>query len=237
MRVAPVAKDPAVHSFLTLRSAVGWVALCLPFLLVIPWWAISNHLLPSSMSSYYYTGMRNVFVGSLCAIGIINMCCRGYDRRDTIAGILSGLFALGVGFFPTTPDSGATPFQEIVGNIHLTCAALLFLTLAYFCLFLFTMSASDRAVTRRKRHRNRVYRICGWVIIASVVLIAIFRTLHRPYLIGPLGSMFCFETTALLAFGTAWLAKGGTILKDEMQQERAELEQERRRQQRQMAGA
>jgi hypothetical protein len=33
--------------------------------------------------------------------------------------------------------------------------------------------------------------------------------------VGNLGPVFCFETTALIAFGIAWLTKGETFLKDE----------------------
>jgi len=221
MRKAPVKTDPAVHSFLVLRRVVGIIALLLPLTLILPWWAANHNLLPSSMSSYYYTGMRDIFVGALCAIGIINICCRGYDRQDTVFGILSGIFAMCVAFFPTTPDIGATHAQVVVGTIHIVCASLLFLSLAYFCFFLFTMSAEGHEVTRRKRHRNRVYRICGGVILASVVSIVFFKVIHRPYLIGPIGSMFCFETTALMSFGVAWMVKGGAVLRDELAVERA----------------
>jgi hypothetical protein len=220
MRKHPVKLDPAVHSFLMLRRMVGFTALCLPIALMIPWWAGQHSLLPSSVSSYYYTGMRDLFVGALCGIGIINMCCRGYDNHDTVAGILSGIFALGVAFFPTTPAGPVTRAQEIVGTIHIVSASLLFLTLAYFCFFLFTTSAHGHEITRRKLHRNWVYRVCGVFILASVVMIILFKVRHQEYLFGPLGAMFTFEATALFAFGVAWLVKGGAILKDEVKRER-----------------
>jgi hypothetical protein len=63
MLVAPRATDPIVLSYLALRKAVGMVALALPFVLAIPWWFLRDHMLASSISSYYYTGMRNLFVG------------------------------------------------------------------------------------------------------------------------------------------------------------------------------
>jgi hypothetical protein len=217
MPIVAIATNPAVRSYLALRRAVGWVALGLPFALIILWWFLGSHLLPSSISGYYYTGMRNLFEGSLCAIAMFNLCCRGYDWKDEAAGAFSALCALGVAFCPTTPDSVApTPCQQTVGTAHLIFASLLFITLAYFCLVLFRTTAADRVVTRRKRQRNLVYLICGWVIIASIGLIMLFKLLGQTYLIGPLGAMFCFETTALVAFGVAWLVKGGTILKDEI---------------------
>ncbi len=219
MLIAPRAKNPVVLSYLALRKAVGAVALALPFALAIPWWFLRDRAIESSISSYYYTGMRNLFVGSLCAIAMFMLCARGYDRKDEIAGILSSIFALGVAFFPTKPDVGATSVQKQVGWVHYTFAALLFFTLAYFCLVLFKMTAKDRVVTPQKEKRNVVYTVCGWVIIASIALIVLFNfVLKIDYVIGTIGPVFCFETTSLLAFGLAWLVKGETFLKDQMPQ-------------------
>jgi hypothetical protein len=215
MFLAPKAKDPIVLSYLALRKAVGAVAFGLPFVLAIPRWILCHHMMESSISGYYYTGMRNLFVGSLCAIGMFMLCSRGYDLKDEVAGIFSAVCALGVAFSPTTPDVAATARQKHVGTVHYTFAALLFLTLAYFCLVLFKMSAKDKQVTRRKIQRNRVYTVCGCVILASIGLIAMFKLLGVRYLFANVGPVFCFETTSLLAFGTAWLTKGETFLKDE----------------------
>lgn len=131
------------------------------------------------------------------------------------AGILSGVFALGVAFFPTEPDCGATAYQHQVGILHYISAGLLFSTLAVFCLVLFKMSAEGRTVTPKKRQRNLVYTICGLVIVASIAATLILvKILKRDYLFGSIGTIFTFETTSLLAFGTAWLIKGRTLLKD-----------------------
>lgn len=215
MAISPKAReDPVVLSYLALRKAVGAVAFALPFVLAIPWWVLRNHAIESSISSYY-TGMRNVFVGSLCAIAMFMLCCRGYDRKDEIAGIFSAVCALGVAFFPTTPDHGASQRQQHVAVVHYTFAALLFLTLAYFCLALFKKSAGNK--TLKKIQRNRVYTICGYAILASIALIAATKLLGVKDFVG-VGTVFCFETTSLLAFGTAWLTKGETFLKDECPQ-------------------
>jgi hypothetical protein len=53
------------------------------------------------------------------------------------------------------------------------------------------------------------------VIIASMLLIFLLKMLGVKYLVGSFGPVFCFETTALIAFGIAWLTKGETFLKDE----------------------
>jgi len=215
MLIAPKAKDPIVLSYLALRKAVGGVALGLPFALAIPWWVLKNHLLESSISGYYYTGMRNLLVGSLCAISMFMLGCRGYDRKDEIAGMFSALCALGVAFFPVAPDSLATRRQCEIGIAHYVFAALLFSTLAYFCLVLFRMTAANKKMTRQKQQRNRVYTVCGCLILASMLLILVLKLFKVKHLVGELTPTFCFETSALIAFGIAWLIKGETFLKDE----------------------
>jgi len=217
MSTAPSPQDPVVLSYLALRRAVGYVALALPFVVAIGWWLFGGHVLESSISSYYYTGMRNIFEGSLCAISMFMFCCRGYDRKDEVAGIFSALCAVGVALFPTTPDAGATAHQKDIGAVHYTCAALLFLTLAYFCLVLFKMTAPGGKPTLQKIQRNRVYTVCGIVILVSIAAIVVLKFINVTYL-GAIGTVFIFETTSLLAFGTAWLIKGERFLKDESPQ-------------------
>jgi hypothetical protein len=119
MLKAPAPKDPLVLSYLALRKAVGGIALALPFAVAIPW-GLLHHAIQTSISAYYYTGMRNLFVGSLCAVGMFMLCARGYDSLDEIAGILCAICAIGVAFFPTSPADGATHRQLVVGAVHYT---------------------------------------------------------------------------------------------------------------------
>src|SRR4051812_16940911 len=168
MLTSAAPKNPVVLSYLALRKAVGAIALALPFVLVIGWW-LARHTIETSISGYYYTGMRNIFVGSLCGVAMFMFCCRGYDRKDEFAGIASSIFAVGVAFCPMSPEMDATPFQLRIGAIHYTFAALLFSTLAYFCLVLFKMTAPGVQPSRKKVQRNRVYTFCGFAIIGSIL--------------------------------------------------------------------
>jgi len=82
MLIAPTAKDPVVLSYLALRKAVGVVALGLPFVLVITWWTLRNQV-ESSISNYYYTGMRNLFIGSL----LPRLRRKRRDRRNSFFSV------------------------------------------------------------------------------------------------------------------------------------------------------
>ncbi len=208
-------QDSLVLSYLSLRKAVGIIGSALPFVLAFGKILLQGPGIQGSISSYYYTDMRNVFVGSLCAIGVFLMSCRGYDRKDEIAGRLACVFAIGVALFPTTPDMDATSGDKLIGSLHLSFAALLFLTLAYFCLALFTKTAPDKNPTRRKLQRNTVYRVCGYTILLCIFLIFVFALPPVKALVERLTPVFWLESAAIIAFGMAWLIKGETILKDE----------------------
>ena len=207
-------QESLVLSYLSLRKAVGIIGVTLPFVLAFGNMILNGPGIEHSISYYYYTNMGNVFVGSLCAIGVFLLSTRGYDRRDRIAGYLGCIFAAGVAIFPTTPMGDATANQKIIGALHGTSAALLFLTLAFFCFVLFTQT--DKTIpTRRKVQRNRVYRICGSIILACILLIVVVKLPAVKTAVEWLKPVFWLESLAVITFGVAWLTKGEMILKDE----------------------
>ena len=70
-------------SYLALRKAVGWIGILLPFVLMLGGRLIFREdFTLKNISLYYYTGMRNVYVGALCSIGLFL-----FSTRDMISGI------------------------------------------------------------------------------------------------------------------------------------------------------
>jgi hypothetical protein len=218
MRVVPVAKDPRVRSYLELRSAVGWIALGLPLTLVC--WSLlaasrlvpGSSALPTSISGYYYTPMRNLLVGCLCAIGFFNLCARGYEWRDELAGIVSAVCAVSLAFCPTAPPGGGSPLDQRLSSVHNTLGEVFFITLGIMCLALFRTTARNRSMTRAKLRRNRVFTVCGVVMAVCGAVDFVCHRMRPIPMWGPLGSIFCCELVALEAFGIAWLVKGKTLL-------------------------
>jgi len=196
------------YSYLALRKAVGWIGILLPFTLMLGVFLIfKGEIIQESISHYYHTGMSDVFVGALCAVALFMFFYSGYDKWDDWAGNVAAIFAIGVAWFPTT-EVGAS---DLTGKIHFTCAALFFLTLAIFSLFLFTRKGLNP--TPQKLTRNKIYIICGIIMIACLVAIVIYLNfIHNDNH----GYSFVFwaETVALVAFGVSWLTKGGTLYPD-----------------------
>jgi hypothetical protein len=210
-----VPQDPLVLSYLALRRAVGIIGLALPFVLAVGKVLLQGPGIQSSISSYHYTDMRTVFEGSLCAIGAFLLSTRGYNREDEIAGRLASAFVLGVALLPTTPDVCATSQDKIIGGIHLSFAALFYLTLAYFSVALFTKTGPENRPTPQKLQRNKVYRVCGYTILMCLLLIGIVKLFSIGDRLGRISPIFWLESIATMSFGVSWLTKGETILKDE----------------------
>ena len=199
-------------SFLHLRRAIGIVGMALPFVLLLGNLLFGNHEIQSSISGYYHTPMRNIFVGAIFAIAVFLLSYRGYERdyRWTYA---AGFFAILVALFPTKPNVEILTSQEnLIGNLHAVFASIFFVTLAIICLRSFTKTdvpeeAFNDDSHRGKKNRNRVYRACGWVMVASALLLVIVTLLLGATFAEDFKLLFIVEFAALLAFGISWTTK------------------------------
>jgi hypothetical protein len=200
----------------TLRRGIGVVALALPVVLTVGNILLARRFtLLGSISGSYYTAMRDVFVGSMCAIGVFLICYR-YEKRDDRLSTLAGVLAIAVALFRTTsgdPTVKLTSTDTAIGWVHQLSAVALFVVLAYFCFFLFTRTDSAKQPSPRKRLRNRLYRACGGVILACMGLAALANALPAAAR-DTIKPLFWCEAIAVLAFGAAWMVKGETIFRD-----------------------
>jgi len=209
-----------VFSYLTLRKAIGFLGIALPFAVSLGALILFRTRIQSSISSYYYTGTRDVLVGALWAIGFFLLSYRGYEPVDNITGNLGCVFALGVALFPTAPDLNPSTTARLIGYFHMAFAGLFFLTLIFFSLFLFTKTKPHVQPTRRKLQRNILYRVCGVAMATCILLMTIYTFLPDA----AAASLECYhpifwlETIAILSFGISWLTKGEGILKDEVKE-------------------
>jgi hypothetical protein len=208
-------KHPATRradSYLELRQWLGAAGTLLPFVLVLGH-ALLRAVLPGppawrgwdlqdSMSSYYYTDMQHVFVGALCAIGAFLLSCKGEGKKRAWAATIAGLCAIGAGLCPIRPPNGAV---TIISGLHFSFAGVLYFTFAYLAIVRFPVT--DGAPSRRLGLRNRLCRICGWTIVACMVLIAFAQL---PFIRAHVGSYrpgFCLESFATIAVGVSWLTR------------------------------
>src|SRR3954470_4190304 len=71
-----------------------------------------------AVSAYYYSPVRSVFVGALCAIGLVLIALWGKTTVEDSLFNLAGLLAPVVAFVPAKDDglSPAAPLSEPIGN-------------------------------------------------------------------------------------------------------------------------
>jgi hypothetical protein len=222
MKPQPLApgNQPYLVSFMTIRKGVGLLGVLMPIVLVAGQALIFGEpKLESSMSAYYYTKMGNYMGGTLCAVAFFLYCYRGYEKIDLITSRMAAVFAWGIVFFPGHPPPIYSvlniDYPSWVATAHFLWAALMFCTFAFISIFLFTRSDTPNAMTRRKRQRNVLYKVCGIVMLVGCLGILLFNVVPslEPY-VREYHATFCFETLALWSFGLSWLTKGQFLLKD-----------------------
>lgn len=200
-------------SYLFLRRAIGLIGALIP--IVVPLgYSVStgSWRLLSSVSSYYYTDMRNAFVGALCSVGVFLICYR-YRQWDDVIATLAGAFAIGVALCPTAPPNPSA-LASTVGVLHVVFAACFLVTMALMCWFLFTRSdAPAGRRTTAKNRRNLLYRVCAIVIVAFTALAGLASFAPQSF-VDTVHPLFWCEALATFAFGLAWWIKGQTLLRD-----------------------
>ncbi len=215
----PSEKSQVIHGKI-LQRIIGVLGMAFPFVLALGAMAFGCSEIQSSISYYYHTAMGEVFIGFLCAFAMFLFAYTGYDKRDSLAANLAGIFAIGVALIPTafgTVEVGCTKSPWFtIEVVHLSFAISFFLVLTYFSLFLFTRTNDPAQMTSEKKRRNSVYKICGVTMLICMTLIAVYMLFlqERYPSLRDLKPVFWLEATALVAFGISWLTKGETIFKD-----------------------
>jgi hypothetical protein len=220
MTPAPTANQDSIISYLLLRKALGWIAIAMPFALGLGAWFFEGIPWADSISAYYYTSMRDVFVGTMFAVGVFLFCYRGYDRQENIVTNLAGIAAAAIGLLPMDPHYSKVltdRHRDLAGStcyvphgflgFHFYAAAMFFAVISYLVIFRFTKS-DQPTITTAKRARNRVYVACGIIMLVCFGAIALLKWHWRE------ASIVIPETGAIVAFAIAWLTKGHAILPD-----------------------
>lgn len=191
-----------------LRKFVGWLGFSLAFIVLalclifdcVP----GAHVLPQSISAtYYYAPTITPFMIILGSASILLMCYKGYTWVDDLINTITGIAGLCICLFPCfngKMDTFVGTFQvpaRISGWIHNGSAILFFGLLAINCIFLFTKSSGE--MTRNKKIRNIIYRVCGIGMLVALPCVVIFNNIHAM--------TWAMEAIALVFFGIAFLTK------------------------------
>ncbi|HEX8602764.1 MAG TPA: hypothetical protein VF774_08970 [Pseudoduganella sp.] len=205
-------------SWLTLRRMIGWAGLLMPLAVRGGGLLFEGIRTTDSLSAYYYTGMRDIFVSTTVMTGALLACYRTRHVRDNIVATIAGLAAIGAALFPMDPTYAAellARYPELGTQAHYSnhgilgyhlVFAITFAALSFYLVY-FRFGAAPPSTVQGLR-RNAVYKLCGGTMLLSFVAIAVMGLAMDGQ------SVFWPETCAVVAFAVAWLVNGQAVLKD-----------------------
>jgi hypothetical protein len=180
----------------TMKLIVGVIAICLAWLTSI----FSQTPLESISASYHAGGWsRDIFVGFLFAISAFLFAYNGRSTFQMVLTKIAAFAAIGVAIFPCSCGG----HEEIIPYVHYVSAAVMFLILAVFCYTFFERARGKRYA--QSKVRAYIYAICGLIIVVSIAVLALDFILGGAISSKVSRITFYCETTALIAFGVAWL--------------------------------
>lgn len=202
----PEYKDLYRKSYLLLRVVIGVMGIGLPLALFLgDWLFLAGSPAPrSSLSAYYHSGMRDVFVGILCVAGIFLITYRVADYKwDNGLSTFAGVLALGVALFPTgAPQGRQTELQKALGEplvawIHFGSAVL----------FILLLAAIGFNFGWREKQKPGL-RLFHWACAGTIILALLYIGVTKLFEVADDYSLLIGETVAVVAFGLSWLVKG-----------------------------
>lgn len=223
-------KNPELISSKTLLGTIGLLAFIFPIAVILRGTIFNTncHEYQFTISAYYHTVSRDIFVGILCALAFAFLSYKGYDKEgwisDNTAANFASICALGVAFCPTSVSGieNTDCVKEInmkwIGTLHTVSAISLFITLAYFCIFQFTKSefgsywkkGINEKLSETKIKDNRVYITCGSLIVICILICGIlFFCFDKNMLLGLAAykPITILEGIMIWLFSLAWLHK------------------------------
>jgi hypothetical protein len=200
-RPADPAAQPYVRSYVFMRFAIGVLGVLLPPLLVLlePLLFGGQPFPRGSLSAYYYSGVRELFVGLLCAIGVFLVIYKVVDRtREARVSTYAGIAAIVVALFPTgKPGAGvpSTPLQVLLGertveSIHFAAATVFILLLALMSYYFGKHRPAERTL----------HYTCAAAILLALALAGLTGLTGEPG-----RGILVAEWAAVWAFAFSWL--------------------------------
>lgn len=184
-------QDDFVKTYFSLRVALGILALMLPSALWIGGYLLQGLPLQPSISAYYHSDVRDVFVGVLWAMGLGLIAYKGFSRREDWALNLGGVLAFCIAFFPMYPADAlvcilpdcaggscailSAPYDHtaqvlINAKLHFPSAIGFYIVIGFVMLFC-SHQTLHLVPVRERRWYLVAYPVLGMAFIGSMVAV------------------------------------------------------------------
>jgi hypothetical protein len=156
-----------------------------------------------SISATYFSNSQVWMIGSLVLASFFFATYKGYDIGDRVLTIISSVSSIFIVIFPC----GNSVFErcglfmlptKLSSTLHNVSAAILFISFAVMILTQFTKG--------QDKIRNRIYYICGAVIILFMISQVITSILNIGWMT-VVNEFFMLE-----AFAVAWIVKSRAVI-------------------------
>lgn len=212
-----------VFTYRRIRRAIGYLGVLLPVMLVgLSLFGFFQTEIQPSISDYYYTNLREIFTGTLCAVGLFLIRYKGKENKDNasiwkndeLLTNIAGIMAIGVAFIPVNPVLEPQKIYTLIpynwswlGYIHYGFAAGLFGIFSLLALNVFTLGQrQSENIPVSKLNENYIYQFCGIGILVCMFLVPVSQFFEVfAY------STLVLEAIILFLFGAAWLIKGRAL--------------------------
>lgn len=164
-----------------------------------------------SISATYYANSKIIMIGIITISAFFFCTYKGYDWRDRVVNLISGIGLFGILVFPCYIEGytnvGLFNLSVAVSDkIHSALALIAFLGFFVNEMFIFTLNNGE--ITKEKKRRNLIYRICSCGVLVAAILIALG---NFPSVKMPKNTVWIAELVALVPCGFAWLVKGEAL--------------------------
>lgn len=105
-----------IKTYRYLRMAMVAMIVLLGAAVVIEWSKTDPHCLQTSISAYYYTPVRAIFVGALITIGVCMVVLKGNTETEDILLNVAGILAPGVALVPTPGQGRCHSVPVVLGD-------------------------------------------------------------------------------------------------------------------------
>ena len=182
--MTPSRTRDVVLTYRYLRGAM--IALLLMLLLSVGyqwWWETDHSCWLGSISAYYYTPARSVFVGSLCALGVSLIAYKGHSPEEDVLLNFSGLMAFVVAMVPTVPDArcGPNPYTQTPAEIAAAVRNNIWSLVVVAVIAAVVVAWLEHGVSTRDPAEHLSARsvvitvVCGAVLLGELTLFLVLR--------------------------------------------------------------
>lgn len=189
------------YSRYPVKKLIGITAISLPLILYGGGKLLFSTPLQPTFSLYYFTPMRDIFVGLLCILGVLLYLDHYKTSQAQWCSVSAGILAFAIALLPTSTHPNTV---SVVNLLHSVSAVVFFSLLAFIALSDFSREATQK---------RKVYQYCGYTILAMIVAFIALRLATKIIPTNPqTTAVFYLQTIATWAFGYAWLVRANEDL-------------------------